>query len=159
MRRARPGNLGVAQRAGSLEGSPEAVGLGRRTSPARSLRWRQQLRGGGAGRRGESREGCAGELVTVCSEECNCPCDRGRRGRGAGPASSLALCCGRGAGFGWEGAEHLQGLTHRARGEAVQTLAAWGLSLVRRRLPLALRPFQTPASLFLRVRPGWGLGQ
>lgn len=81
----------------------------------------------------------------------------GEGGAQAQPPPSL--CCGRGAGFGWEGAENLQGLTHRARGEAVQILAAWGLSLVRRRLPLALRPFQTPASLFLRVRPGWGLGQ
>lgn len=68
-----------------------------------------QWRRGGEGRR-ERREGCAGELVTVCSEECNCPCDRGRRGRGARPASFLLLRCRHRAGFGWKSSEHLEGL-------------------------------------------------
>ena len=57
---------------------------------------------GGETRLGEPGEGCAGELVTVCSEECNCPCDRGRRGRGARRASSLPLRRRREAGF-WLG--------------------------------------------------------
>ena len=76
-------------------------------------------RRGGEERGEEGGEGCAGELVTVCSEECNCPCDRGRRGRGARPASSLPLRRGAELAFGWEGTEHLEGLAGSAQGEAV----------------------------------------
>lgn len=60
-------------------------------------------------------EGCAGELVTVCSEECNCPCDRGRAaraGRGLLPPTSL------GAGLGRRGA--LQG-----RGKLLWSGSRW----------------------------------
>lgn len=101
VRRPLPGDLGGARRASSLATSPEAAGLSRASRP-RSLRWSQQFGTGGEGRRGEPGEGCAGELVTVCSEECNCPCDRGRRGRGARRASSLPLRRRREAGF-WLG--------------------------------------------------------
>lgn len=75
-------------------------------------------RRGGEERGAEGGEGCAGELVTVCSEECNCPCDRGRRGRGARPASSLPLRRGAELAFGWEGARHLEGPADSARAEA-----------------------------------------
>lgn len=104
-RRPRPSDLGGSRRARSLGKSPEAAGR-RRVSAAPSLRWSKQLCGGGRG----AGEGCAGELVTVCSEECNCPCDRGRRGRGALPASSLPLRRRRGAGRLWLRREAPKGL-------------------------------------------------
>lgn len=109
--RARPRNLVVVGRGAACEKAQE-VPRGSWPPPrfrARSLRWSQQFSGGGEGRR-ERREGCAGELVTVCSEECNCPCDRGRRGRGARSASFLLLRCRHRAGFGWKSSEHLEGL-------------------------------------------------
>lgn len=124
---------------------------------------------GREGRRGERGEGCAGELVTVCSEECNCPCDRGRRGRGARPASSLPLRRRHGAGV-WLGRRRVS--TSRAwpaqlRAGRVFAFAAWtsflgapawGLPPERSPLPLAPRPFQLPVSRSLRVRPGPGVG-
>lgn len=152
---------GGAQRARNLGRSPEAVGLG---CDSRALaKMEPAVLGGGEGRGGEQRRGergerCAGELVTVCSEECNCPCDRGRRGRGARPASSLPLRRWRGAGFGQEGAERPEGWLAERRARPARALAAGAFPRSADRFLWRPGPFRRQPPLFLRVRPGRARG-